>query len=119
MEHVPPTRPPTRRAPRFSLQIPLSYRPVGEMAWRDAQTENISRSGVLFRTDRPAPLEMPVEMRMMLPGEIDGGVAATVVCVGRVVRCAPPTERDARPAVAATILRYQLIHAREGDPRRI
>ena len=37
------------RAPRFSLRLPIRYRTVGEPAWHDGTTENISRSGVLFR----------------------------------------------------------------------
>jgi hypothetical protein len=89
------------------------------MDWRDAVTENISRSGVLFRTPDLLRLEMPVEMRMRLPGEIGGGAAATILCVGRVVRRVPPGGDDDRPATAATILRYQLIQTHEGDPRRI
>jgi hypothetical protein len=82
-------------------------------------TENVSRSGVLFRAHNPPPIAMPIEMRMRLPGETGGGAAATVLCIGRVVRRAPPGGDDDRPATAATILRYQIMHAHEGDPRRI
>src|SRR5580700_886196 len=37
------------RAQRFNLHLPLKYRPLGEPDWRDGTTENISRSGMLFR----------------------------------------------------------------------
>src|SRR5207249_3826117 len=38
------------RAPRFSIEIPFYFRQRGEDSWREGMTDNISRSGVLFRT---------------------------------------------------------------------
>src|SRR6476659_2320502 len=37
------------RAKRFNLHLPLKYRLLGENDWRTGNTENISRSGMLFR----------------------------------------------------------------------
>src|SRR5581483_1087399 len=37
------------RAQRFNLHLPLRYRKLGEQSWRKGTTENISRSGLLFR----------------------------------------------------------------------
>ena len=39
------------RAQRFNLNLPLKYRLVGEGNWRKGTTENISRSGMLFRAE--------------------------------------------------------------------
>src|SRR5262249_35596021 len=43
------------RAQRFNLHLPLKYRLLGENAWRDGTTENISRSGMLFRAEELIP----------------------------------------------------------------
>ena len=58
MHEYKPTLP---RAPRYTLQIPLRYRQAGDPSWREGRSENISRSGVLFRTDalRKAGLYRP------------------------------------------------------------
>jgi hypothetical protein len=116
------------RAQRFTIRIPVSYRPSGTKDWQEGRTENISRSGVLFRTDYLMPLQMPIEFLMALPEEVGGG-AATVICRGRVVRTEPPRPDDPRPAVAATIAGYRLTQLQGraphdpdpqgGDPRRI
>jgi len=89
------------------------------MQWREGYTENISRSGVLFRTSQPMPLLTPVEMLLALPSEVGGGDDATVICRGRVVRTEPANRLDPRPAVAATIAGYRLAHVQGNDPRRI
>jgi hypothetical protein len=111
------------RAPRYPLRIQLKYRPAGDPQWREGRTENISRSGVLFRTDHLMPLQTPIEMLLSLPAEVVGGDdSATVICRGRVVRTEPAREEsedDSRPAVAATIAGYRLAHSQGNDPRRI
>ena len=111
------------RAPRYRLRIPLRYRPYGDDQWRDGRTENISRSGVLFRADHLMPLQTPIEMLLALPAEMGGGdEAATVICRGRVVRTVTgedDSDDDTRPAVAATIAGYRLAHSQGNDPRRI
>jgi hypothetical protein len=117
-DHDPPA---LSRAPRYPIRIPMRYRPSGDPLWREGQTENISRSGVLFRTDHLMPLQTPIEMLLPLPFDVSRGVeAATVICRGRVVRAEPgETPDDPRPAVAATIAGYRLAHAQGNDPRRI
>jgi hypothetical protein len=102
------------RAPRFEIRIPLKYRPSGATDWREGRTENISRSGVLFRTDHLMPLQTPIEFLMALPDPIADG--ATVICRGFVVRTEPPNPDDPRPAVAATIAGYRLTHPQSVDP---
>jgi hypothetical protein len=109
------------RATRFVIHIPVKFRPSGATDWREGRTENISRSGVLFRADYLMPLQTPIEFLMALPDEI--GAGATVVCRGRVVRTEPPNPDDPRPAVAATIAGYRITHSQvdpvSTDPRRI
>jgi PilZ domain len=71
--------------------MPLRYRASSDPQWREGHTENISRSGVLFRTDHPMPLQTPIEMLLALPVEIVGaGAAATVICRRRILRTEEP-----------------------------
>jgi hypothetical protein len=117
-----PTSPAYARAPRYRLRIPLRYRSTGDDEWRDGRTENISRSGVLFRTDRLMPPQTRIEMLLALPAELGGDAAATVICRGRIVRTEPraeDAEHDAEHVVAATIAGYRIAHSQGDDPRRI
>ena len=81
------------------------------------QTENISKSGILFRTSRPIEANTPVELMMEIPDFITMSVAGPAICRGRVVRAgALPVLKD-RWAFAAAVLEFEL--ARPFDPRRI
>ena len=91
------------RAPRFPLECPLRYRSIGSSQWICGMTENIGRSGVLFRTDRIVDVETNVEVEITLTWEAGG---SQLSCSGRVVRAEP---RFARPwGVAVTFLEAEL-----------
>jgi len=105
------------RAPRFAIPISILYRTSGDGAWAEGWTENISKSGVLFRTDRPIEVDSPVELLMDIPTWISTSVTGKTICRGRIVRAEPPSPLEDRPAFAAAILEYEL--ARPADPRRI
>jgi PAS domain S-box-containing protein len=94
------------RAQRFKLQLPLKYRPVGESIWLTGTTENISRSGVLFRAEQAIAPHVVIEINLVLPAEIAGLSAAEVVCRGEVVRAMPAEDSTLSPALAARILQY-------------
>jgi len=98
------------RAQRFKLQLPLKYRQVGETDWRLGTTENISRSGVLFRAQEVVPLTAQLEINLVLPAEIAGLSAAEVVCRGEVVRTIEAETPSMNPALAARILQYHFQH---------
>jgi hypothetical protein len=103
--------PPAHRAPRYPIQISMLYRMPGNKLWHQAHTENISRSGVLFRTRHLMSLAAPIEMLLALPVEVTGGQGASVVCRGRVVRMEGGADDDTARAVAATITNYRLMHS--------
>lgn len=105
------------RAPRFAIPIPILYRTPGDLVWLQGWTENISRSGVLFRADRQIPLNTPVEMLLDIPKFIASPVAGAAICRGRIVRTERPLPTEDRPAFAARIFEYE--PARPADPRRI
>src|SRR5207244_380905 len=98
------------RAQRFNLQLPLRYRLVGDNAWREGTTENISRSGMLFRAEEVIPTNVQLEINLVLPAEIAGLSAAEVVCRGEIVRAMQPEQPTMSPAVAAKILQYHFQH---------
>jgi PilZ domain len=111
--------PPAHRAPRYPIRITMLYRLPGNKQWRQGRTENISRSGVLFRTDHKMSLEAPIDMLLALPVEVAGGRNARVICRGRVVRMEGAPGDDTERAVAATITNYRLAHSQGIDPERL
>jgi PAS domain S-box-containing protein len=98
------------RAQRFNLHLPLKYRLLGEDDWRDGTTENISRSGLLFRAEETVAPNAQVEINLVLPAEIAGLSAAEVVCRGEVVRTVEAESSTVNPALAAKILQYHFQH---------
>jgi hypothetical protein len=98
------------RAQRFKLQLPLKYRQLGENSWRDGTTENISRSGMLFRAEEMIPPNVQLEINLVLPAEIAGLSAAEVVCRGEIVRTVEGDSSTVHPALAAKILQYHFQH---------
>ena len=101
---------PPFRARRFNLHVPLRYRPLGEKSWRPGTTENISRSGLLFRAQESLQPNVQVEISLVLPAEIAGLAATEVVCRGEVVRSIGALGTGVNPALAAKILQYHFQH---------
>ena len=75
-------------------------------------TDNISRSGVLFRTLEELDSREPIEMHFALPMQVSGQPGAVVACRGLVVRTVPADSPDALPGFAATISRYRFVRRR-------
>jgi PAS domain S-box-containing protein len=98
------------RARRFNLHLPLKYRLIGEKGWRDGTTENISRSGLLFRAPEALQPKVQLEINLVLPPEIAGLPATEVVCRGEVVRSIGAESPELSPALAAKILQYHFQH---------
>lgn len=74
-----------RCAVRFPLTLPI--RVITETGEYDATTENISASGVLFRSDKDLGVDRKVEFLLTMPAEVIGtDTDVTLHCFGRVVR---------------------------------
>jgi len=97
------------RAPRYDIKMGMLYRTGGEKAWHNAQVENISRSGVLFRVGESLRVSALVEMRFMLPPGMAGKESAEILCQGWVVRSAPPSADEKLHRMAAKILEYRFV----------
>ncbi len=96
------------RAARYALRMPVRYRRAGDMYWNEGTTENISRSGVLFRAPELLDPDTPVEFTFLLPGTASGREGASVNCDGSIVRAVQPDAADALPSLAARISSYRL-----------
>jgi len=74
-----------RCAVRFPLTLPI--RLITESGEYDATTENISASGVLFRSKKDLGVNRRVEFLLTMPAEVIGTDSdVTLHCFGRVVR---------------------------------
>jgi len=99
------------RAPRFPIETRMQYREGGESAWHEGTTINISRSGVLFKSDRTLEPRRVLEMRIEFPPEFTGDTETGVVCWGPVVRHQPVSQDETLPAMAASIFHYRFRHS--------
>jgi hypothetical protein len=77
------------RPQRVSLQVPVRYRAIGEGAWHQGRTENISRTGVLIRAARVVPVGAEVDVILTVPTGIMAEMAAEIICDGAVARHVP------------------------------
>ncbi len=99
------------RAPRFPIEAKMQYREGGESAWHEGMTINISRSGVLFRSDRAVEPRKVLEMRIAFPPEFTGDSDTSVLCWGPIVRHHQLSSEQEKPAMAATIFHYRFQHS--------
>jgi len=91
------------------------FRPLEEITWREGKVENISRSGVLFRTSKTLEAGTRIEMRFDLPAEVGGEPAAHVVCAGEVTRVVPASTPGEPPLLAASIADYHFLRGAAGE----
>jgi hypothetical protein len=106
----------TPRARRLKSPIPVRFRTQGETDLHPGTIENVSQSGLFLRAEQcPSPNEV-LEMVFQMPVEISGQENAEVLCMGQVVRIAPPTGGvEVANGFAVTILDYHFLH---GDARK-
>jgi hypothetical protein len=104
------------RAPRFPIRMSLHYRTPDESEWREGETENISRSGVLFHATAPLNVSTPLEITFALPVEVGGESGALVLCRGQVVGIVLRPYSDTPPCVAAKFVEYRIVRSPEELP---
>lgn len=102
------------RAQRFPIHVPIRYRVPRSQNWSVSQTENVSRSGILFRTDCVFEPMTTLDLRLELPPiNNNGGTHAEIVCKGEVVRVERDHAVGDSPAVAVAIYNYRLAKKRQ------
>jgi hypothetical protein len=98
----------TARAERFPVQIPVHYRTPRSPEWFEARTENVSHTGVLFRTEWILKPTTIVEVRLELPPTNGDGSHGEVVCTCEVVRVEQTRGGRIPPALGVAIHNYWL-----------
>ena len=102
------------RAQRFPVQIPVRYRIPHSPEWFETQTENVSHTGVLFRSECIFQPTTMVDVRLEIPPTNGDGAHAEVVCKGEVVRVEQTGGARIFPALALAIHNYRFM--RKGRP---
>src|ERR1035437_892093 len=77
------------RERRLRHRVSVRFRLPGDAEWGEATSENISRSGLLFRHTAPLPLGTELEIEFEMPVELAGYCPAQALCMGSVVRVTP------------------------------
>ncbi|MDP6579068.1 MAG: hypothetical protein QF681_00310 [Vicinamibacterales bacterium] len=98
------------RATRFTMRLEIRYRTRQDRDadWQVGHTENLSRTGVLFRTDTPLEQDTPLDLIIVLPSGVPGGPPSRFRCHGEIVRRLGSTRSGQAPAIAATVDGYRL-----------
>ena len=91
------------RAGRFPIRLPVRYRQLGGLEWIEGKTENVSRSGTLFRAESVLIPMTKVEMRLAFPMVIKNKALWEIVRNGVVVRAVQSSIGGASPALAVAI----------------
>jgi hypothetical protein len=90
-------------APRFSLSLPMRYRPQGDQRWRMSSSRNVSSSGAQFTAAEPLPPGSKLEMEIsMAAGTLK---PSRVQAVSEVVRQSP---EEGGLLTAVKHLRYEM-----------
>ena len=98
----------SQRAVRFPIRTKIQYRPEGKEEWQMGETQNISRSGVLFNVSELLAVNTALELMFPLPTEIGSEAGAMVLCRGRIVRTILPPSSDQFGLIAAVFSDYGL-----------
>jgi PilZ domain len=99
---------PPQRKPRFCVEIQVNFRKIGDFAWSQGKTENLSRSGILFRTGKPLVVDTPVEIQFVAPRELEEN-GSLVACRGRIVRLDNINPQEHRLSMAARFKQYEVL----------
>jgi hypothetical protein len=103
----------TPRSRRLRYEVAVLLRANATDTWIEGTTENISASGILLRVPSDIAVGISVELRLEMPHEITGRMAALVLCKGSVVRTtAVPADRKNKAetfTVACRISGYTFI----------
>jgi hypothetical protein len=97
------------RARRFALHLPVYFRPSQSTTWLEGMTENISYTGVLFRSTHPVVPETSLELRLQLAVGPTLNNASEIRCRGAVVRVEQRIAPETPVALAVSISDYRIV----------
>jgi len=97
------------RARRFALHLRVYYRELNGQEWFEGWTENISRTGMLFRCPAPFHVDTVVELKLQLASGVEkDDHPGEVLCKGTVVRIEQMGGLYAATALAVAIHPYRI-----------
>ncbi len=103
----------TPRARRLKLENrDMKFRERGSADWLQGTVENISKSGVAFRTELPLRENAAIEMILEMPKEITGQDQSIVLCSCTVVRTVSAEEENGAKSYGAVLWDYRFLHDR-------
>jgi hypothetical protein len=97
------------RARRFALHLPVYFRQSNSTTWLEGTTENISYTGVLFRSTHPLVPETSLELRLQLAVGPKLNNASEIRCRGSVVRVEQRNAPETPVALAVSISDYRIV----------
>jgi len=97
------------RAMRFALHLPVYFRQSHSTTWLEGTTENISYTGVLFRSTHPLVPETSLELRLQLAVGPKPNNASEIRCRGAVVRVEQRNAPETPVALAVSISDYRIV----------
>jgi hypothetical protein len=97
------------RARRFALHLPIYFRQPQSPTWLEGTTENISYTGVLFRSAHPVVPDTSLELRLQLAVGAKLIPGSEILCKGAVVRVEPSNAPEAPVALAVSIRDYRIV----------
>jgi hypothetical protein len=111
----------TPRERRLRHRVELLFRAACGDEWIEGVTENISHSGLLFRSPSPLEIGSSLELIFEMPQEVTGDDDDRVVCEGTLLRVevVPPTRKNQQPSylLACSIAQYKFTPASEQEAR--
>ena len=100
----------TPRERRHAHVAPVLYRVNGAGEWLPGSSENLSRSGLLFRADAEVETGASIEIELEMPKELTGEDSGNVVCratVARVTHCAATPKTPESYLIACSMQDYE------------
>ena len=97
------------RARRVAVRAKLRYRPYESWSWQEGTIENISKSGLLFRSEKPLDRGERIQIIVTMPAGTAGERPKHLACLGLVVRAEPRESSKGSYLVAARMLNYQFV----------
>lgn len=106
-----------RKGKRHPAKMPVKLRLTEGVTpySQNAESVNISESGLLFLLDQPIAVGSHVDLSFVMPGEVTGGLPMKIRCSARVVRVDTYDSAQGKSGIAAHIERFETIVA-EPEP---
>jgi hypothetical protein len=88
----------TPRERRLKHEVAILFRVKGSQDWTEGATENVSKSGLLFRSPSSFEPHTKLELKLQMPKELTGETPAEVVCQATVRRVIANPATKKQPA---------------------